>query len=49
MRSLRLLGSHLLRINTKNTIDEAIATKIKPKGAAKPKELNMCIIGPVGD
>ena len=49
LRSLRLLGSHLLSINTKDTIEEAIATKLKPKGAAKPKELNMCIIGPVND
>jgi hypothetical protein len=37
MRSLRVLGSHLLRINTKTIIEEAIATKLKPKGASKPK------------
>jgi hypothetical protein len=37
MISLRLLDSHLLRINTKTIIEEAIATKLKPKGAAKPK------------
>jgi hypothetical protein len=31
MRSLRLLGSHLLGINTKNIIEEAIATKLNQK------------------
>ena len=49
VRFLRLLGSHLLRINTKTRIKKAFATKLKPKGAAKPKELNMCIIGPIDD
>ena len=30
-------------------IENAIAAKLNPKGAAKPKESNMCIIRPVGD
>jgi hypothetical protein len=52
MRSLRLLGSHLLGINTKTLmtlIEKTIAAKLNLKGAAKPKESNMCIIRPVGD
>ena len=52
MWSLRLLCSHLLGINTKTLmtlIENAIAAKLNPKGAAKPKESNMCIIRPVGD
>ena len=51
MRSLRLLGSHLLGINTKTLmtlIEKTIAAKLNLKGAAKPKESNMCIRRPVG-
>ena len=46
MRTLRLLGSHLLGINTKTLmtlIENAIAAKLNPK------ESNMCIIRPVCD
>ena len=52
MRTLRLLGSHLLGINTKTLmtlIENAVAAKLNPKCAAKPEESNMCIIRPVGD
>ena len=52
MRTLRLLGSYLLGINTKTLmtlIENAVAAKLNPKCAAKPEESNMCIIRPVGD
>ena len=52
MRTLRLLASHLLGINTKTLmtlIEKTIAAKLNPIGATKPKESNMCIIRPVGD
>ena len=29
-------------------VENAIAAKLNPKGAAKPKESNMCIRRPVG-
>ena len=34
VRSLRLLGSHLLRINTKTLIKKAFSTELKQKVAA---------------
>ncbi len=51
MRTLRLLASYLLGINTKTLmtlIEKTIAAKLNPIGATKPKESNMCIIRPVG-